>query len=74
MSKLVKEKLRRAKPDDIQIGTTIYYPDGDKKNPFIKCVVKDLLIRGDPYKAYEAEDGCRYGLKDAYVIVKRKKA
>jgi len=58
------EELQPAEASDIIEGAIIYYPNDDP--PFWQAVHKPTH-HGDPFKAYEADDGCRYGLDGAYV-------
>lgn len=59
------QKLRPAQACDIVIDAIIYYFDGDN-GPFWR-IVEEPLHYGDAFKAYEADDGCRYGLDGAFV-------
>ena len=59
--------LRPATPSDIVEGQIIWHKNGDD-GPFWN-VVEEVLHPDDPFKAYYAEDGCRYGLDEAYVEV-----
>lgn len=59
--------VRPAKSSDIKLGQILWYKEGDF-DPFWK-VVCEVLRPNDFFKAYVAEDGCRYGLDDAYVEV-----
>ena len=60
-------KRRPATAADIVFGATIHYKHGDD-GPFTRTV-EEVLRPSDPYKAFSADDGCRYGLDDAYVDV-----
>ena len=60
--------LRPATADDIQPGAIIWYKHGDEHGYFWQIVDRPLYY-GDAFKAYEAEDGCRYGLDDAWIEV-----
>ncbi len=57
--------LRPAVPGDIVEGALIWYKHGD--NGHFWQIVEEVLRPNDPWKAYSAEDGCRYGLDDAWV-------
>lgn len=59
------DELRRAVADDIAIDAVIYHSGGD--DGWFWHVVEEPLHYGDDFKAYVAEDGCRYGLHDAWV-------
>ena len=64
------KNLRSATSDDIKINNVIWYPNGgDDWTPFWK-IVEEVLYPSDPWKAYCAEDGCRYGLCGAYVEIR----
>ncbi len=56
---------RPAKADDIKQGAIIWHKDGDN-GPFWN-IVSEPLHYGDDFKAYVADDGCRYGLVGAFV-------
>lgn len=59
--------LRPATPEDVVVGAVLYYLKGDD-GPF--CNLVDEVYRpSDPWKAYCAHDGCRYGLEGAFVEV-----
>ncbi len=58
--------LEPAGPTDIVEGKILYYPDEDE--PFWK-IVDEVLKPHSDWKAYCAQDGCRYGLDGAYVEV-----
>lgn len=61
--------LRPATSKDIIEGAIIWYKHGDDGHFW--RIVGDVLRPSDPYKAYCAEDGCRYGLDDAWIEVKQ---
>jgi hypothetical protein len=72
------EKLRPANSRDIVVGAIIWYPDGeyeeeDEEGNLYSYIrwefVEEVLWPDDDFKAY-VSDGCRYGLKDAFVEVK----
>lgn len=61
------EVLRPCLADDIRAGRVIYYPNnGDDR--FWREVAEPLYY-GDDFKAYTAADGCRYGLRGAFVRI-----
>ena len=60
--------LRPATADDIQPDAIIWYKHGGENGYFWQIVDRPLHY-GDAFKAYEAEDGCRCGLHDAWVEV-----
>ena len=71
------KNLRPAIAEDIKVGAIIWYPhwaenidedeDGNEIPGCTWALVEKLLYHGDQYKAYYAEDGCRYGLHGAFV-------
>lgn len=56
--------LRQAEPSDIVVGQQVWV-DGD--DGFAKREIREVLKPTDPYKAYCANDGCRYGLESTYI-------
>lgn len=54
---------REATADDIIPGAIIWH----ENDPDFWNVVEEPLHYGDPFKAYTADDGCRYGLRNAYI-------
>ena len=65
----VPKKIRKALPADIIEGAIIWYvmDDGDRYWKYI-CYVD---YPKDQFKAFTADDGCRYGLKNAFVEIKK---
>lgn len=63
-----KKNLRQATPLDIRQGNVIWQLDCDDGEPHWQIIewVKDP---GCQFKAFEASDGCRYGLDDCWVEV-----
>ena len=59
------DSLRPATANDIRPGAIIWYKEG-YDGPFW-AIVEEVLRPDDPFKAYTAEDGSRYGLDDAWV-------
>jgi hypothetical protein len=59
--------LRPAIPQDITVGNLIWYKHGD--NGHFWQIIEEVYRPSDPFKAYCAEDGCRYGLDDAWVEI-----
>lgn len=59
------KKLVKAQAKDIVEGNVIWYPewDGDR----VWNIVEEVLRPSDDWKAYCAQDGCRYGLDGAFV-------
>ncbi len=67
------EKTRPATRADIVVGAIVWYRshvDADEEYP---CAgwheVCDVLFPDSDWKAYVAEDGCRYGLHDAEIEI-----
>ena len=56
--------LRDAGPTDIVVDQVIWY-NGDYWSGW--KIVAEVIHPNDPWKAYSAEDGCRYGLDGAMV-------
>lgn len=65
--KKIEPKLRRAFPEDITVGNVIIYPATETSEEFTKFIV-EVLRPSDDWKAFSAEDGCRYGLEGAYIV------
>jgi len=69
-SKLPKD-LRPAAPRDMVEGAIIWHKDFDvdEEGGFYRCwnIIETVQYPNDAFKAYTAEDGCRYGLQGAYV-------
>ena len=69
-----KDMLVSASPGDIVLGAVLWYQcdedtlDGWPQGWFWK-IVDEVDQPRDPYKAYTAHDGCRYGLDGAFVEV-----
>lgn len=62
------ENLRPAGPGDITEGAILWYPDwmvSELSRGW--AIVEEVYRPGDPWKAYCAHDGCRYGLDGAFV-------
>ena len=55
--------VRAATPDDIVVGQIIWY----RRDNEHWQVIEEVMKPDDPFKAYCAEDGCRYGLDGAFV-------
>jgi len=58
--------FREATPTDIIEGNTVFLV-GDG-NVMHKFTIDEVLRPSDPWKAFCADDGCRYGLEDLYVL------
>lgn len=56
--------LRPATPRDIIVGAIIWYPRFSESKWLI---VDEVLHPNDNWKAFCADDGCRYGLDGAFV-------
>ena len=61
--------LRKAKPEDIVLDNVIWYKGNEYHGDFCK-IVDEVLHPDSMYKSFCAEDGCRYGLDNAYVEIK----
>lgn len=59
-------KIRKAEPKDIVLGNKLLLV-GDERHLFVKTV-EEVLHPDDEWKAFCAEDGCRYGLRDLWVV------
>ncbi len=57
--------IRPTTPEDITQGAVIWYLCGDY-GPYWN-IVEEVINPNDQWKAYCGEDGCRYGLDDAWV-------
>jgi hypothetical protein len=60
-----RRKMRPATANDVQEGRIFWYFHDDK--PHFWCIIEEVRYPGDDFKAFLADDGCRYGLKGAYV-------
>jgi hypothetical protein len=58
-------QLRKAEARDITEGAIIWHDNGD--DGWFWNIVSEPRHHGDAYKAYVADDGCRYGLNGAWV-------
>jgi len=65
------DNLRPANSSDIVDGAILWYPDFGDEDPEWLCagwkLVEEVRRPDDPYKAFLANDGCRYGLEGAFV-------
>lgn len=59
--------VRPATPADITVGRVIWHTDGDEG--VFWNVVMEVRYPDDAFKAYVADDGSRYGLRNAFVRV-----
>jgi len=65
----VPKNLRPAESTDIRVGAVIWYP-GDKgkyAEDAYWMLVDEVLHPSSEWKAFCAHDGCRYGLRGAFV-------
>lgn len=60
------ESLRQATAQDVIVGAIFWYLESDYGSPFWKRV-EEVLSPYDQWKAFYAIDGCRYGLRGAFV-------
>jgi hypothetical protein len=58
--------LRQATPEDVCVGNIFYYPKENIDDSFWQ-IIEEVRYPDDDFKAYLAEDGCRYGLNGAFV-------
>ena len=58
--------FRPATERDIFVDNVVYLIGDD--NIMYRKVIEEVLRPSDPWKAFCAEDGCRYGLEDLYVL------
>ena len=65
--------LRPATAEDIKVGAQIWYDHGGlpyfPSEPYC-MTVEEVLHPNDQWKAYTADDGCRYGMYGAMVEIK----
>ena len=63
------KNLVKAEAKDIVEGNIIWYPEWheDDEDYRLWNVVEEVLRPSDDWKAYCAQDGCRYGLDGAFV-------
>lgn len=62
--------FRPATELDIVVGKVVYLIGDD--DYLYRKVIEEVLDPDDPWKAFSADDGCRYGLEDLYVLNKKK--
>ena len=64
-----KYKLRPATPDDIRVNQILWRETTylDNRTIWYWNIVEEVLDPSSKFKAYLAEDGCRYGLDCAWV-------
>lgn len=60
---------RPAEAQDIVEGAVIWHTRERKHGGDFWNIVESPEHYGDPFKAYTADDGCRYGIEGAYVEV-----
>jgi hypothetical protein len=61
--------LRPMTSSDVVVGQMVFLVcDMDNGLNIHVKIIHEVLHPDDPWKAYCANDGCRYGLEDAYVI------
>ena len=68
------KRLRPATAKDIKAKAIIWYPGNKQEYSDRDCWkrVEKVLYPSDDWKAYEAHDGCRYGLRGAYVEINQR--
>lgn len=58
--------FRKATSKDIVEGNIVYkIGDGDEMH---KMTIDEVLRPDDNWKAFDADDGCRYGLHDLWIL------
>jgi len=62
---MVKSKFVQANPTDIFQGNIVYI-DSDSGD-LIRMTIEEVLRPSDQWKAFCADDGCRYGLDGCYI-------
>jgi hypothetical protein len=62
-----KTQLRPARAADIRAGLIVWHDRPADCGGWYWHVVEEPLHYGDEFKAYCADDGCRYGLDGAWV-------
>jgi hypothetical protein len=60
-----RKQLRHALAEDIREGVIVWHDNGD--DGWFWNIVCEPRHHGDAFKAYVADDGCRYGLDGAWV-------
>lgn len=63
------EHTRPANHADMKVGAVLWYKDFDDGAGW--QIVEEVLHPKSNWKAYVAEDGCRYGLDGAFVRVEK---
>lgn len=61
---------RAATPEDVVFGQVIWHERSEEDGGDYWHVVDQVRDPNDAFKAYVADDGCRYGLDGAYVEVR----
>ena len=61
------KKKRPATAEDIKIGSVIWHYQKREYGGSFWIIVEEPLHYGDTCKEYIADDGCRYGLDEAYI-------
>jgi len=55
----------KANQEDITVGKTVYIKGDDED--YHEKIIEEVLNIADKYKAFVADDGCRYGLSSTYI-------
>lgn len=63
------ERKRPATPEDIRVGAVIWHVMDREDGGDYWHIIKEVQYPDDLFKAYIADDGCRYGLDRAYVAI-----
>jgi len=64
------KRRRPAEPRDITEGAFIWYPEHPPGRRLL--IVEEVKYPDDDFKAFCATDGCRYGLRGAFVEMEEK--
>ena len=66
------DELRPARPEDIASGLIVWHERAEEYGGWYWHIVEEPKHYGDAFKAYCADDGCRYGLDGAFVYANTK--
>ena len=59
-------KIRKSTPEDIVVDNELLLI-GDDSTPYV-MIVEEVLNPADEWKAFTAQDGCRYGHRNLWVV------
>ena len=63
------KNVRKAEAKDIIEGAIIWHKRSKEHGGPYWNIIEEVLLPGDGFKAYCADDGCRYGLDWAFVSI-----